>query len=183
MTFWVNLSCRNRLSLRGREDLSEALATEQQGVGGWHFGYSPIGTNEYIDYSEYRHETQKPDGWHAPEGDEKCGCILRCWDDVYMRPGEEYDAVKTYICSQDGRVLLGANGRLIPGEPSDDGVHLSVLHGNTLVWEMDMQAGDLANFPPLVLDVHVGDAIHFRVNKRGNADGDGTDWDPTVLYL
>lgn len=162
---------------------SEALASEEQGSGGWHFGYSPIGSNLYFDYPEFRHENKNPDGWHTPDGDEKCGCILRLWGDVYMRPGEECDAVKTYICPMDGRILLGSTDKLIPGEPSADGVHLAVLHGDTPVWETDAYAGDLADFPPLVLDVRAGDAIHFRVNKKGNSEGDGMDWDPTVLYL
>ena len=162
---------------------SEALAAERQGEQGWHFGYSPIGSSDYFDYLEYRRETARPEGWHAPEGDEKCGCILRHWGDVYMLPGEECDAVKTYICPQDGRVLVGSNGKMIPGEPSEDGVHLSLLHGEKLVWESDMYAGDLADFSPVVLDVLAGDALHFRVNKKGNAMGDGTDWDPTILYM
>jgi hypothetical protein len=100
-----------------------------------------------------------------------------------MRPGEACDAVKTYVCPEDGRVLLGASGDLIPGEPSDDGVRLFVFHEKTLVWEKEMAAGDLVELPPLVLDVRAGDRIHFRLNKIGNAEGDGTDWDPTVLYL
>lgn len=162
---------------------SESLASEQQGVGGWRFGYSPIGSSEYFDYPEFRHETQSADGWHAPEGDEQCGCILRLWADVYMRPGAACDAVKTYVCPEDGRVLLGASGLLIPGEPSEDGVRLLVFHGEALVWEKEMAAGSLAALPPLVLDVRAGDRIHFRLNKIGNAEGDGTDWDPTVLYL
>ena len=163
---------------------SVALNACRQGADGWHYGYAPIGSHTYTDYPAFRDYGSRVDDWQGEEeGTKRFGCIMRKWGNTYMHPGEEYDAAKTYVCPKDGRVRLGSPSAVIMGEPTEDGVLLSILCNDALLWQKELPAGGVFSSPRLELDVKKGDALHFRVHKKGNAENDGTTWDPAVLYL
>ena len=163
---------------------SAALATDKQGTDGWHFGCVPIGTNDYREYTLLKETVNSIVGWYHESGDaEEYGCILRLWDNSYMKPGEKADCYKAYVCPKPGRVRFAAHGTLITGEPTEDGVHLAFLRGDELLWEKDMLANELAEMPVFEADVQEGETFYFRVNKRGNAKNDGLNWAPTALYV
>ncbi len=161
-----------------------AVPTGKQGYDGWHFGYAPIGTHDYIDYDEYRIELNSPDGWHTSAGtDGDYGKVLAWWWNYYMCPGEKADVAKTYICPLDGTVAISAHHECMTGEATTDGVRVMLLHGEELLWEYTLGNMEFTMPPTLIREVKAGDAIHFRVNKIGSAEKDGLDWDPSVLYL
>ncbi len=162
---------------------SEAVESGVQGHCGWHFGYAPIGTHDYTDYAVFRAETTCADGWHTADGnDADYGTVTRLWGDVYMCPGSLADAAKSYICPMDGEIAVSATHSCIIGENTEDGVRFMIYHGEKLLWQKDLFQNELEMPPVLDVTVKAGDAIHFRVNKLGNTNGDGVDWDPTVLY-
>lgn len=162
---------------------SEAVESGVQGHCGWHFGYALIGTHDYVDYPIFREETTCPDGWHTADGDdENYGTVTRLWGDVFMCPGELADAVKTYVCPSDGEIVIGAAHACIIGQDTDDGVRFLIYHNEELLWQRDLFKNELTMPPVLRREVKAGDRVHFRVNKIGNAENDGVDWDPTVLY-
>lgn len=163
---------------------SSSMVADHQGVDGWHFGYAPIGTNDYRDYPLLKETQNSMVGWyHESENTDDYGCMLRTWDDSYMKPGEKADCVKSFVCPRAGTVRLTAHGVLITGEPTDDGVHMTILHGERVLWEHDLLANEILEAPILEVTVEQGDTLYFRVNKRGNAKNDGLNWTPTVLYF
>ncbi len=162
---------------------SIAMDSKKQGADGWHYGYAPIGSHTYTDYPIFTEYGNRVDGWQGDEeGTARYGTLQRKWNG-YMLPGEEYDCVKTFICPKDGRVRLGSPIRVVMAEPTDDGVLLSILHNDQKVWEYDLPRNGVIPSPRLELSVKAGDAIHFRVNKKGNHTNDGVTWNPAVLYL
>ena len=161
---------------------SAALMTGKQGVDGWHFQYSPIGSEDYFDYDTYVYSTKLQDGWwQGEEENYALGNIRRWWFDTYMAPGEDADCVKTFICPFDGEILINAASYIV-GAPSEDGIRISVRKNAEVLYEELKFDGLNTQFKPIRTAVKEGDQIHFRVNKNGNAVNDGLDWNPTVLY-
>ena len=163
---------------------SVALGASAQGADGWHFGYAPIGEHTYTDYPILADLGSRVLGWKGEEESmTRFGSVETRWGNTYMHPGEEFDCAKTYVCQKGGRVRLGSPSTIIMGQPTEDGVLLSILCNDVLLWQAELPPNGVFPAPRLELDVQAGDAIHFRVNKKGNAKNDGITWDPAVLYL
>ena len=163
---------------------SDAIMSLKQGFDGWTFDYAPIGKDEYTPLNYYSNGGNRPDGWwQDEEGNETYGCILSWWANTYMHPGTDYDVAKTYTCPRDGRVLLDAMS-LIVGSPSEDGINIAIFKNTEVLlpWET-WYDGVNRRFSPITVDVCAGDQLHFRVNKNGNNEDDGLDWNPSVLYV
>lgn len=62
-----------------------------------------------------------------------------------------------------------------------DGVIVKILKGSAELWSAVIENGDTKNYPfNLEVPVRPGDAIHFRVNARGNSNNDTTLFDPKI---
>ncbi len=161
---------------------SDALGSEVQGTDGWRFQYSPVGSEEYFDYDTFVYSEKLQNGWWKGEEENYAhGNIRRWWSDTFMQPGEESDCVKTFVCPCDGELLVGASSMIV-GMPSEDGILVSVRHNKKVLFEKLLKEHQNDGFKPIAVTVEKGDRIHFRVNKNGNTQGDGLDWNPTVLY-
>ena len=161
---------------------SDALQSEVQGTDGWRFQYSPIGSDEYFDYDTFVYSEKLQNGWWQGEEENYAhGCIRDWWSATFMQPGEESDCVKTFVCPTDGEILIGA-ASFVVGMPTEDGICVSVRHNKEILFEDTKLESVNPAFEPISCSVKKGDCIYFRVNKNGNINGDGLDWNPTVLY-
>lgn len=161
---------------------SAALMTGEQGVDGWRFQYASIGQDDYQDYDTYVYSQKLQDGWWQGEEENYThGCIRRWWFDTYMEPGTDYDCVKTFVCPKDGEILINAASYIV-GKPTEDGIAVSVRHNSDILFEELKFNRVNTKFKPIRITVKAGDKIHFRVNKNGNTENDGLDWNPTILY-
>lgn len=62
-----------------------------------------------------------------------------------------------------------------------DGVIVKIFKGSTELWSATIENGDKKDYPfNLQVPVRVGDAIHFRVNARGNTNNDTTLFEPKI---
>lgn len=162
---------------------ADALLSEVQGTNGWRFQYVPIGTDDYRDFDVFVYSEKLQNGWwHKEEENYDDGCIRNWWSGTFMLPGEKSDVSKTFVCPKDGKVLIGA-ASLIVGQPSEDGINVSIRHNKEVLFEKTMFEHHNDRFEPIELTVKKDDCIYFRVNKNRNAKNDGLDWNPTILYL
>ncbi len=162
-----------------------------QGRGGWHWQYAPIGTNEYYDYPNWIGGHAANNGWwNGDFGDYTDGCILRQWWDTYMCPGTRSDAVKAYTCPRDGVLAITSSEPIKAGDIFDktDGVLVRILRNDENVWPLDREWETVELFreiPRAILQtpVKAGDVIRFRVNMNTVPKGNGTSWNPFVYYI
>jgi len=93
---------------------------------------------------------------------------------TWQHPGSACDAVRTWISPITGRISIGGSFR--DADPNGgNGVRVSILHDDRELWSRTIDNGDLDDQSfDLQLEVSEGDAIHFRVNARGNANNDST---------
>lgn len=161
---------------------ADALGSEVQGTDGWRFQYSPVGSDEYFDYDTFVYSEKLQNGWWQGEEENYAhGCIRNWWSGTFMMPGTESDAVKTFVCPYDGEILIDA-ASFVVGMPTEDGIAVSVRHNREILFEDVKMEHINPLFTPISRTVKKGDCIYFRVNKNGNTEGDGLDWNPTVLY-
>ncbi len=87
---------------------------------------------------------------------------------------------RTWVSPVDATVTIsGIAGDLDPG--GGDGVIVEILKGDAQIWSATIDNGDTKDYPfDLQVPVIVGDAIHFRVNARGNTNNDTTYLNPKI---
>lgn len=163
---------------------SELFIQGQQGRGGWHWQYAPVGSNDYKDFPIYDYDKR---GWYT--ADEADGCIRRLWWDTYMLPTPTTDVVKTYVCPKDGTLVFGTVEPVKAADILDDtqGIAVQVLKNDTPVWPEDGFA-TIRLFKPLPTDLHKvdvkeGDCIRFRLNHGPDDVGNTASWAPFVFYI
>ncbi len=162
---------------------SDGVMSEKQGFDGWTFECAPIGTDAFTPFNRFSRGGNRPDGWWMDEeGNERHGCILTWWSNTYMHPGTDYDVAKVFTAPYDGEILIGAMS-LIVGLPSEDGMNIGIFQNGEALLPFQTRY-DRVNTPftPIKTTVRKGDRIIFRVNKKGNNQDDGLDWNPSVLY-
>ncbi len=162
----------------------------EQGRGGWEWQYSPIGTNEYLNYHWIGGKGAKNAWWAGEFEDFTHGCVSRLWWDTYMYPGTESDAVKTYTCPRDGKVAIGTKEPIKAGDFFDktDGVLVKILKNDETIFPEDGGWQAVPLFKQLdndiiTCEVKAGDKLHFRVNQNQISCGNGTSWAPFVFYV
>ncbi len=100
--------------------------------------------------------------------------------DRWVHPDRDCEPVRTWVSPINGTVTI--NGSVYDLDPSGgNGVIARVLNGNDELWSATIENGDSTG-QSLNLEVSVqeGDAIHFRVNARSNANNDTTYFNPGI---
>lgn len=142
---------------------------------------STQGTNQwsyqYWDGSAYGNLTYSS-GW------KKTGCDYCHVTADYMHPGTGYDVVRKWVAPSAGTIVISGNVRKIDVlTAGGDGVNAQILKNATSLYNQDIATDNEAGYNySLTTTVAAGDILYFKVNKRGNTNGDSTGWDTTVVY-
>lgn len=102
----------------------------------------------------------------------------------WQHPGNATPSVRTFRAPRDGRVRISGNVR--KGDTNNgggDGVHVSIRHNATCVWEHTLAGGDdIGVEAGIALEITRGDALRFVVDHNGTIPFDTTEWDPCIAY-
>ncbi len=102
----------------------------------------------------------------------------------WQHPGNVTPSVRTFRAPSDGRVHITGNVR--KGDTNNgggDGVHVSIRHNRTTVWEHVLAGGDDTGVETdIALELKTGDAVRFVVDHNGTIPYDTTEWDPCIAY-
>lgn len=102
----------------------------------------------------------------------------------WQHPGNATPSVRTFRAPRDGRVRISGNVR--KGDTNNgggDGVHVSIRHNATCVWEHTLAGGDdIGVEAGIALEITRGDALRFVVEHNGTIPFDTTEWDPCIAY-
>ena len=147
------------------------------GATPWSFACAPVNGEEYLPLSCFSN------GWFREKHFN--------WDDgavhspTAMSAGENSDAVVEFTAPSDGTVLLC--GVTLTKSEMGDGVRLKITRNEETVypqngWARLLPGQELA-IPDIVLDVHAGDMIRYRLNKFSSSDADILEWPQKIVYL
>jgi hypothetical protein len=98
----------------------------------------------------------------------------------WMHPDLGCEPARTWVSPLTGTVTI--NGRVYDADPKGgNGVIARIFKENTQLWSATIENGDSQGQAyDLQVDVQKGDAIHFRVNSRGDTGFDSTFFNPGV---
>jgi len=99
----------------------------------------------------------------------------------WMHPGNALDVARVFVAPADGRVAV--SGLVKKLHLDGDGVRVSIRHNTNEVWSAELEGKDaVGKEAALTLELRKGDALRFRVNRRGGYACDTTGWDPVIAY-
>lgn len=98
----------------------------------------------------------------------------------WMHPAIGCDPLLSWTSPIDGLVLL--SGQVYDQDSNGgDGVIVTVLKGEEVLWEQTIDNGDATRYTlDIPVEVTKGDELFFRVNMRGNANNDSTYFNPGI---
>ena len=153
---------------------SESFSNEQ-GKDGWYYNYRLFGNNEINPLGVFENNT-----WKVNAGTSEPFSIITS---ETMHAGNDRDTVRTFVATQNGRILLTSKGNVAKNVVGGDGVIVSVQKNNTKVFEKHLQGDDVNGFNyHIYLNVVKGDFLHFISNQNGESSYDSILWSPRVYY-
>lgn len=140
----------------------------EQGANNWH--YQSWNGSSYRDMVFSAQADRFLDRWQGPQP----LCQLFYWG---AHPDNFCDPTRTWISPVAETVTV--TGRVSDSDPGGgDGVIVTLLKEDEELWSETIENGNQEGFSfSLDLPVQVGDALHFRVNARDNADNDSTPYE------
>ncbi len=99
----------------------------------------------------------------------------------WAHPDSSREPARKWVSPLAGTVTV--TGNVHDNDPGGgDGVAVKILKGTTELWSKTIANGDTKGYDfSLQVPVQVGDAIYFRVNKRGNTNNDSTYFNAAVI--
>lgn len=103
----------------------------------------------------------------------------------YMHPGNNGDAVRTFVAPKDGTINASLWSRKYADQPGD--VRLKIMKNGEKIWPassdwQNLKSGNTVE-DSLLIEVKADDRIQFVVNANGSNGGDGTYLDAGICYL
>jgi hypothetical protein len=141
--------------------------SDEQGTSGW-FYQSWNGAA----YADMRFDAAN-NRWQGPRNLCQVGS-------TWMHPDLGCEPTRTWISPIGGSVTIsGTTGMYDPA--GSDGVIVRIFKNEAELWSVTIDPGDTQEYPfSIEVDVQPGDAVHFRVNARGNTNFDSTFLNPKI---
>ncbi|HZG75740.1 MAG TPA: hypothetical protein VEZ72_07760, partial [Paenibacillus sp.] len=171
LTFLAALAANPALTLAYTSYQASAGFSASQGSNQWY--YQKWDGSSYTNLTNYDSGAWKGETYLFVEDD--------------TQHPDASDSVRTWIAPSSGIVVITGNvAKEDTSGPSNlsDGVNAKILLNSTELYNRDIayNDGDGHDVDITVL-VNQGDALYFRVNKRGTVWYDETRWNPTVTYV
>lgn len=178
MEMWV----RTPFYVAGEKYNATQDYSNTQGYRNWYYQYSPVNSNEYFNMEGYGRCWEGSSGIWAQPKDTCCLCLWQ-WGG---HPHTDKDAVRSWKAPYAGNVTIygsAKDGDVPNNDPKGNGVKLTILKNDNIMWTLDLNGNDNNLYQFIFpLFVNQNDYIRFRINAKGDAGWDNTQFESTIEY-